>query len=249
MGSVLTDIPGKSGRAMLMALAAGPTTSEAVADLAHGTLRNKRAQLVDALQGRMTDHQRLMLQLQLAHVRHLDQQIEALDEEVAKRLGPFEAQSTHLDMIPRVSQRGAEVILAEVGPDVTRFPSADHLTSWAGMCPGSNESAGKRRKARMRKGKQTLRRTLTEAGQATGRSKGTYLGATYQRIAARRGSKKAAIAVGRSILEIAYHALRDGVAYEELGVNYYNERKKDAVVRNAVKRLERLGYKVMVDAA
>ena len=132
---------------------------------------------------------------------------------------------------------------------MTRFPSAAHLTSWGGMCPGSNESAGKRRGARTRKGSPTLRRKLTEAGQAAGRTKNTYLGAVYRRLAARRGRKKAAIAVGRRILEIAYYVLRDGVAYEELGANFYDEHKKDAVVRNAVKRLERLGYKVTVEAA
>jgi len=129
--------------------------------------------------------------------------------------------------------------VAEVGTDMTRFPNADHLVSWAGMCPGSNESAGKRRNSRTRKGNQTLRGTLTQAGWAAGRSKATYLGATYRRIAARRGRKRASIAVGRSILEIAYFVLRDGVEYQELGVNYYDERKKDAVVRHAVKRLER----------
>ena len=137
---------------------------------------------------------------------------------------------------------------------MTRFPNADHLASWGGMCPGSNESAGKRRQSRTRKGNPILRSTLTQAGQAAGRSKNTYLGATYRRIAARRGKKKAAIAVGRRIvgrriLEIAYFVLRDGVAYEELGVNHYDERKKDAVVRNAVKRLERLGYRVAIEPA
>jgi len=132
---------------------------------------------------------------------------------------------------------------------MARFPNADHLVSWAGMCPGANESGGKRRTTRTRKGNQTLRRTLTEAGHAAGLAKPTYLAATYKRIKARRGGKRAAIAVGRSILEITYHVLRDGVAYQDLGANYYDERKKGAVVRNAVKRIERLGYKVTVEAA
>ncbi len=144
---------------------------------------------------------------------------------------------TQLDTIPGISERVAEVVVAEVGTDMTRFQSAAHRTSWGGMCPGSNESAGKRRTARTRKGSPTLRRTLTEAGQAAGRSKNTYLGTVYRRIATRRGRKKAAIAAGRRILEIAYYVLRDGVAYQELGANYYDEHKKDAVVRNAVKRL------------
>ncbi len=249
LGSVVTDILGKSGRAMLTAMATGSSSPEELAAMADSRLRATREQLIEALQGRLTDHQRIMLRMQLDHVRYLDQQIETLDAEVAKRLVPFEAQLMQLDTIPGVNQRAAEVILAEVGTDMTRFPNADHLVSWAGMCPGSNESAGKRHRTRTRKGNQTLRRTLTEAGQAAGRSKSTYLGATYRRIAARRGGKRAAIAVGRSILEIAYFVLRDGVDYQELGANYYDERKKDAVVRNAINRLERLGYKVKVEAA
>jgi transposase len=244
LGSIVTDILGKSGRAMLEAMAAGISAPEAVAALAQGRLRATHEELVAALQGRLTDHQRLMLRLQLDHVRYLDQQIEALDAEVAKRLAPFEAQIVQLDTIPGVSQHIAEVILAEAGPDMTRFPNGAHLVSWAGMCPGSNERAGKRRGSRTRKGNQTLRGMLTQAGHAAGRTKHTYLGATYRRIAARRGRKRAAIAVGRSILEIAYFVLRDGVQYQDLGVNYYDERKKDAIVRNATKRLERLGYGV-----
>jgi transposase len=186
---------------------------------------------------------------QYTHVCYLEQQIAALDAELGNRLTPFSAQMGQLDTIPGVSQRVAEVIVAEVGTDMTRFPNADHLVSWAGMCPGSHESAGKRHKARTRKGNPTLRRTLTEAGQAAGNSKSTYLAATYKRIKARRGSKRAAIAVGRSILEIAYYVLRDGVAYQELGANYYDERKKNAVVRGAIKRLERLGYRVAIEPA
>lgn len=249
LGSVISDVLGKSGRAMLEALAAGQRSPEDIAALADYRVRATREEVADALRGRLTPHQHLMLRLQLDHVRYLEQQIEAVEAEVTTRLAPFAAQMTQLDTIPGVSARVAEVMVAEVGTDMTRFPSAAHLTSWGGMCPGSNESAGKRRGARTRKGSPTLRRTLTEAGQAAGRAKNTYLGAIYRRIAVRRGRKKATIAVGRRILEIAYYVLRDGVAYEELGANYYDEHKKDAVVRNAVKRLERLGYKVTVEAA
>ncbi len=249
LGSVVSDILGKSGRAMLEALAAGQRSPEDIAALADVRVRATREEVADALRGRLTPHQHLMLRLQLDHVRYLDEQIEAVETEVTTRLAPFAVQMTQLDTIPGISERVAEVMVAEVGTDMTRFPSAAHLTSWGGMCPGSNESAGKRRGARTRKGSPTLRRTLTEAGQAAGRTKNTYLGAVYRRLAARRGRKKAAIAVGRRILEIAYYVLRDGVAYEELGANFYDEHKKDAVVRNAVKRLERLGYKVTVEAA
>ena len=249
LGSVVSDILGKSRPRDVGRPGGGTSGPEDIAALADSRLRATREELVDALRGRLTPHQHLMLRLQLDHVRYLDQQIEAVEAEVAQRLAPFAVQMTQLDTIPGVSERVAEVVVAEVGTDMTRFPSATHLTSWGGMCPGSNESAGKRRAARTRKGSPTLRRTLTEAGQAAGRSKNTYLGAVYRRIAARRGRKKAAIAVGRRILEIAYYVLRDGVAYQELGANYYDEHKKDTVLRNAVKRLERLGYKVTVEAA
>jgi transposase len=249
LGSVMSDILGKSGRAILGAIAAGIGTPDEWAALADSRLRATQEELVEALQGRFNDHQCMLLRMQLDHVGYLDRQIAALDAEVAKRLAPFEVQLKQLDTIPGVNERTAESIIAVIGTDMTRCPDADHLISWAGMCPGSNESAGKQRQSRTRKENPILRGTLTQAGQAAGRTKNTYLGATYRRIAARRGCKKAAIAVGRSILEIAYFVLRDGVAYEELGVNYYDERKKDAVIRNAVKRLERLGYRVAIEPA
>ena len=249
LGSVISDVLGKSGRAMVEALATGTQRPEEIAALAGPRLQATHEELTEALRGRLTPHQQFLLRLQLDHVRYLDQQIETVEAEVASRLAPFAGQMTQLDTIPGVSDRVAEVMVAEVGTDMTRFPSAAHLTSWGGMCPGSNESAGKRRSGRTRKGSPTLRRTLAEAGQSAGRTKNTYLGAVYRRIAARRGRKRAAIAVGRRILEIAYYVLRDGVAYQDLGANYYDEHKKDAVVRHAVKRLERLGYKVTVAAA
>lgn len=247
LSSVVSDILGKSGRAILAAIATGTGTPEELAALADSRLRATPKELVEALQGRLNDHQRMLLRMQLDHVRYLDQQTAALDAEVATRLAPFEAQLKQLDTIPGVNERTAENMVSVIGTDMTRFPNADHLASWAGMCPGSNESAGKRRNSRTRKGNAILRSTLTQAGHAAGRTSTTYLGATYRRVAARRGKKRAAIAVGRSILEIAYFVLRDGVAYEELGANYYDERKKGAVARNAIKRLERLGYRVAIE--
>ncbi len=249
LGSVLSEILGQTGRRILSALVAGTSTPEELADMADSRVRATREELIEALRGRLTDHQGMLLGLQLDHVRYLDQQIATLDAEVAKRLAPFEPQLRQLDTIPGVNERTAENMIAVIGTDMTHFPNTAHLASWAGMCPGSNESAGKRRRSRTRKGNPILRSTLTQAGHAAGRTKNTYLGATYRRIAARRGKKRAAMAVGRSILEIAYFVLRDGVAYEELGVNHYDERKRDAVVRNAVKRLERLGYRVAIQPA
>jgi transposase len=247
LGSVVSNILGKSGRAILAAIAAGTSTPEEMAALADGRLRATPEELVAALQGRLSEHQREMLHMQLDHVCYLDQMLDGLDAKVAVRVAPVEAQLAQLDTIPGINQRAAENLVAVVGTDMSRFPNADHLVSWGGMCPGSNESAGKRRTARTRKGNSILRTTLAQAGHAAGRTKETYLGATYRRIAARRGKKRAAIAVGRRILEIAYFVLRDGVAYEELGANHYDEHKKDAVVRNAVKRLERLGYRVAIE--
>jgi len=249
LGSVVSDILGKSGRAMLQAMAAGTTDPEILSGMAQGKLCAKREQLIQALRGRLNDHQQKMLRMQLDHIRSLDQLIEAVEAEVIVRLAPCQKEIERLDTIPGVSQRTAEVILAEVGPDTTRFPSTAHVASWAGMCPGNNESAGKRRTGRTRKGNWVLRRTLTEAARAAAQTKNTYLGAAYRRIKVRRGGKRAAIAIGRKILEIAYVVLRDGVEYRDLGVNYYDERKKNAVMRNAIKRLEQLGYKVTVQPA
>jgi transposase len=249
LGSVVTDILGVSSREMLAALARGVEDPEVLAKMARGRLEEKHDQLVAALRGRMSAHQREMLQWQLQHVGFLDEQIARLDAKVAERLRPFEQEIKRLDSIPGVSQRTAEVILAEVGADMGHFPDADHLVSWAGMCPGNNQSGGKRRNGRTRKGNQALRAALVQSGQAAGRSKGTYLGALFRRLATRRGGKRAAMAVGRHILQAAYFILRDGVEYRELGANYYDERRKVAVTRSAVKRLERLGYKVTLGAA
>ena len=190
LGSVATDILGKSGRAMLQAMAAGTTDPAILAGMAQGKLRAKHAALMEALRGRLTDHQQKMLRMQLDHVRSLDQLIDALDAEVVVRLDPFQKEIERLDTIPGVNQRAAEVILAEVGADMKRFPNAAHLASWTGICPGNNESAGKRRSGRTRKGNRTLRRTLTEAGWAAGKTKNTYLGAAYRRIKARRGGRR-----------------------------------------------------------
>ena len=246
---MVTDILGVSSRDMLAALARGVEDSEVLAKMARGRLENKHDELVAALRGRMTDHQREMLRMQLEHVKFLDEQVARLDTMVAERLAPLQSEIERLDSIPGVSQRTAEVILAEVGADMAQSPSADHLVSWAGMCPGNNQSGGKRRNGRTRKGNQALRAALVTSGQAAGRSKETYLGALFRRIASRRGSKRAAMAVGRHILQSAYYILRDGTTYRELGANYYDERRKGAVTRPAVKRLERLGYTVTLGVA
>jgi transposase len=246
LGSVVTDILGKSSRKMLAALARGEDSPAVLADMAEGKLKTKHEDLVRALHGRMTAHQREMLGWQLRHVEFLDEQIALLDAKVAECLGPNDEEIERLYTIPGVSLRIAEVVLAAIGTDMSKFPSADHLISWAGMCPASNESGGKRRPARTRHGNQLLKVAMVQAGQAAGRTKGTYLSATYRLLAARRGRKKAAVAVGRHILETAYYILRDGVTYRELGANYHDERRKAAVTRAAIARLRRLGLEVEV---
>ena len=205
LGTVLTDVTGVSGRAILNALAAGETDPAALADLAVGQVRQRRAALEAALAGRSDAHLRLLLGQHLAHLAFLDGQIAAVETAIAAHPAAEAAAVARLDTIPGVGRRTAEVILAEVGADVARFPSADHLTSWAGLCPGQDESAGKRRSGRTRKGNKALRTALVEAAQAAGRTRDTALGHRYRRLKERLGGKKAIVAIARQILEIAYH--------------------------------------------
>jgi len=244
LGDVASSVVGASGRAMLQAIVAGTTDAATLAELARGRLREKRADLERALSGRLGAHHRFLLTEQLCRLDGLDEAIERLSAEIAERLGPFEEELARLDSIPGVGRRTAEILLAEIGADMSRFPSAAHLASWAGMCPGNNQSAGKRKTGKTRDGNRWLRAALAEAAQAAARTRGTYLAAQYRRLAARRGKPKAAVAVGHSLLVIAYHLLRDSCMYEELGANYFDERDRKAVERRLVHRLEGLGYHV-----
>jgi transposase len=247
VADVVSDIMGKSARAILDALVAGETEPHRMADLARGKLRSKRASLQEALTGRMQPHHRFLLAEHLRHIDYLDEAIERLDAEVARRLQPQEEEIALLDTIPGVSRRVAEILLAEIGPDLERFPTAQRLASWAGMCPGNHESAGKRKSGRTRKGSRWLRQVLMEAAHAAARSKNTYVGAQYRRLAARRGTKKAEVAVGHSILVMAYHVLTRHEPYRDLGKNYFDERDRQAVERRLVARLERLGNRVTLE--
>jgi transposase len=244
LASVVSDITGVSARAMLEALLAQETDPTRLAALAKGRLREKREELEQALVGVVRPHHRFMLAEQLSHLDYLDEAIARVDGEVEARLTPFARELELLDAIPGVSRRVAQVLLAEIGGDLSRFASAAHLASWAGMCPGYRESAGKRASGKTRKGSPWLRATLVEAAHGAARSRGTYLAAQYRRLAARRGSKKAAVAVGHSILTIAYHLLTRGEVYHDLGANYFDQRDQQAVQRRLVSRLERLGYQV-----
>lgn len=249
LASVATDVLGRSGREMLHALVEGSADPTILAQLAKGKLREKIPQLERALVGRFGPHQRFLLAQQLAHIDFLDETIEQVSREIAERLRPFDEEIARLDTIPGIDRRGAEIVIAEIGTDLSRFPSADHLASWAGMVPGNDESAGKRRSGKTRPGDPWLRTLLVQAAHAAGHTKTTYLGAQYRRLAARRGRKKAAVAVGHSILVIAYHLLRQKLTYEDLGSHYFDERDREGVKRRLVRRLEGLGYHVTVERA
>lgn len=242
LASVTSDIVGVSARAMLEALLQGQTDPIALADLARGRLRDKREALQQALTGLLKPHHRFMIASHLEHIDYLDQVIEQVDAEIQERVRPFESEVALLDSIPGIAQRSAEVLLAEMGADMSRFPSHQHLASWAGMCPGSHESAGKRKSGKTRKGSPWLRATLVEAAHAAAHTKDTYLASQYQRLASRRGAKRALVAVGHSILVAAYYILCRKTPYSDLGPNYCDERRKQATEKRLVQRLEHLGY-------
>jgi transposase len=245
LASVATDVLGKSGREMLELLVAGTVDAAVLADLAKGRLREKIPQLERALTGRFGPHQRFLVAQQLAHIDGLDEIIARLDAEIAEREHPFEEAIELLDTIPGFGRRNAENLLAEIGTDMSRFPSAHHLASWARMCPGTEESAGKRKSSSTGKGNPWLRRLLVQSAHSTARTK-TYLGAQFRRLSSRRGKKKAAVAVGHSQLVIAYHMLSLPMFYTDLGPNYFDERAADTLQRRLVGRLEKLGYEVVL---
>jgi transposase len=247
LGSVATDVLGVSGRAMLEALVAGATDPEQLADLARGRLREKVPALQLALHGRVTDHHRFLLQLHLEHVTHLDALIGQLGGRIEEVMAPFAPAVEQLTTIPGVSQRVAETVVAEIGTDMERFPTADHLASWAGMCPGNNESAGKRRSGRTTKGSRWLRTILVQAAWAASHTRDTALSAQYRRLARRRGRKRALIALGHTLLVIIYHLLKKKVPYSELGGDYLERQEPERLTRQLVKRLEKLGHKVTLE--
>jgi transposase len=244
LASVVTDIYGVSARAMLAAILAGERDVAVLANMARGRLRTKRDQLKEALEGRVTAHHSFLLTEHLSTLEYLDEAIERVSGEIAQRLTTDQEAIALLDTIPGVSQRGAEILIAEIGTDMRRFPNAKHLASWAGMCPGNHESAGKRLSGKTRKGNRWLRQVLVEIAHVASKTKNTYLAAQYKRIAARRGKKRALIAVGHTILTIVYTLLTRQQPYQDLGAAYFDQREQHRVERRLVKRLERLGYQV-----
>jgi len=245
LSSVASDILGVSGRAMLDALIGGTHDPDLLADLARGKLRKKLPALRKALTGWFSPTHRILVGELLAHLEYLDESIERLSTDVATMIAPFSQAIDHLDTIPGVNRRTAEVLISEIGADMSRFPSSGHLASWGGMSPGNNESAGKHFSGKTRKGSKWLRVALVESAEAAARTKGTYLAAQYARLKGRHGHKKAVFAVAHSILVIAYHLLERNQPYDELGGDYFIERQsKDAYQRRLIKQLERMGYDV-----
>jgi transposase len=249
LSSVLTDIMGKTGCHILGAIIGGEEDPTVLADLALRRAASKREALVLALRGRVSDHHRLLLRELLEMIQHHDQAIARLDQEIEERLHPYDPLIQQLAAIPGCSRRVIEILFAEVGWDLSAFPDAAHLASWVGICPGNNESGGKRFSGRIRKGNRWVKAILVQAAQAAARTKSSYLAAQYHQIAARRGNKRAAVAVGHSILVIYYHMLTTGKPYQEKGADYFSELDRQHAERRLTKQLERLGYQVTLTPA
>lgn len=248
LASVASDILGKSGRAMLAALVQGERNPARLAELAEGRLRSKIPLLVHALLGHFTDHHRFLIQRLLDHLHYLEVQIDSFSIQIEKRLSSFlsEDQLQRLDAVPGVNRRTIENVIVEIGVDMNQFPGPDHLSSWAGLCPGNEESAGKRKRSRTTKGNRWLRRALAEAAWSASHCKDGYLPAQYRRLVGRRGKKRALIAVAHSLLVIFYHLLKRPVEYKDLGADYFTHLNPERLQRHLVKRLEALGYQVTI---
>ena len=249
IASVVSDIMGKSGRSVLNALIAGETDPEQLVAVTGGRLKASHAVLVEALRGRVTKHHRFLLKLHFEQIVALEAAVDAVDEEVGSVLAPFRVAVANLTTIPGVSDVVGQVIISEVGLDMSRFPTVGHLISWAGLCPRNDESAGKRRSTRLRMGAPWLKTMLVQAAWGATRSKETYLRAQFQRLKSRRGPKKAIMAVAASILTAVYIMLRDGVAYRDLGHDYFDRLDKAKTIHRLVRRLHDLGCEVELKTA
>lgn len=249
LDSVASDVLGMSGRAMLKALVAGEREPKVLAEMAKGRLRPKIPQLREAMRGRFRDHHALLIRLALEHVEHLEAAIAALDDQVESVMAPFAEARDRLDTITGVGKRAAECIIAEIGTDMSVFPTAGHLASWAGLCPGNNVTGGKRRAGTTNKGNRWLGEILNQCAWAAAHSRNTYLSAQFWRLARRIGKKKAAVAVSHSILIIAWHLLTEGCDYDDLGGDYFVKRDADRARQRALAQLEALGYRVTLQSA
>ena len=249
LSSVLSDTLGKSGRAILDAIVAGEEDPEKLAQLANRWVKCSREQLIEALRGRTTDHHRYMLATHLRIYDELQKVVKEIEERIERELAPFRDQIERLKTIPGIGETAAQVIAAEIGLDMNRFPTEGHLLSWAGLCPRNDTSAGKRMSNRLRPGAVWLKTTLVQAAWAATRTKNTYFRAQYHRIRARRGHKKAVVAVAASMLTIAYHILRDGTVYRELGADHFDKRDGGRRAQRLLRQLKEMGVNVEVKTA
>jgi transposase len=249
IASVVADIMGASGRAIVEALIAGETDPEKLADLTSKRLKASRETLIASLRGRITTNHRFLLKLHLGHIKAIEQSLVAVDKEVDTLLEPFLGAAKCLTTVPGISDLVAEVVISEIGIDMSRFPTPAHLISWAGLCPRNDESAGKRRSTRLREGAPWLKTTLVQAAWAATRAKKSYLSAQFYRIKSRRGPRKAIMAVAASMLTAIYFMLRDGVEYRDLGHDYFERANKARAAQRLVRRLTDLGYEVMLKEA
>src|ERR1019366_8389693 len=242
--SVISDVLGVSGRGMREAIARGEADPKVIASHVKTRLKATTEQIEQAAEGLTGPHHQFMLTMQLRHLEQLGEMIDLFDMEIERRMHPFLGEIARLDGIPGVGVRSAQEIIAEIGVDMSRFPTANHLCSWAKMCPGLKQSGGKRTKASIGDGNRYLRSALIEAAWAASHTKQSYLRSQYWRLQGRRGDKRAIVAVGHSILRTCYYLLRDGGTYKDLGPNYYDERAREQAVKSSVRRLQRLGYHV-----
>jgi transposase len=248
LGSVATDVLGVSGREMIQALIEGKMSPAGMAELSRARLRQKIPQLKEALSGRVSEHHRFMLRLLMEEIEQDEKHIAKLDQRIEEVMSPLEKSALEmLDEIPGIDRRSAQNIVAEIGTDMSRFQTSAHLAAWAGMCPGNDKSAGKRRSGRTSDGNRWLKATLNQCAWAASRKKESYFAAQHRRIASRRGVKRATMAVAHSQLCICWELLSKGQGYQDMGRNYFDQRNEDRVKRQLVKRLEKLGYAVTLD--
>ena len=247
LSSVASRMDTKSGMDIIRSIAAGEVSPEILAQMAQGTMKSKEEALAKALTGLIQPHQQMILRSMIDHIDSITQQIEKLDEEIARRLNPKKDIIEALDEIVGIGERTAQVIISEIGSDMSKFPSAENLASWAGLSPGQNESAGKRKRGKTRKGNGTLKKTLVQSARSAARSKNTYFNSFYSRLAARRGANRAAVALARKILEICYYMIKDGTSFNDLGGDYFLKLNTKRILNSSIKRIESLGFTVQIE--